>query len=234
MRIFQKFSVVAGVLGFLISCKHHEVVKDVQAPTVDFTVPRNGTYIHHTVQLQATATDNVSVKKIELYVDNVLLTDAMDKTVSFLWDTKTITDGNHALKAIAYDEENNNSEVKIMINVMNTLVTLSVSPNFITSSSNYYAFVSDRTGTTLMYKELQNGKDMPFETPETFQDSAFTINYFLRDNSPYYYSRILTNYALENLAHRSAGSVRGKDMDVPSDLAKVLGEVQHESCRAVA
>ncbi|MEK7138308.1 MAG: Ig-like domain-containing protein, partial [Patescibacteria group bacterium] len=52
-------------------------------------------------------TANVGVKKVELYVDNVLTKTSTKSPFSMTWDANKATSGSHALMVKAYDGAGN-------------------------------------------------------------------------------------------------------------------------------
>lgn len=84
---------------------------DTTPPTVTLTTPTNNSIITGTTTLIADAFDNISVTKVEFYVDSNLI--GTDTTVtgassfSFSWAPTPTLNGPHVLKAKAYDAANN-------------------------------------------------------------------------------------------------------------------------------
>jgi fibronectin type 3 domain-containing protein len=83
-------------------------VTDSTQPTAAITAPVNGaTVTGSAVAVSASASDNVSVTKVELYVDGALkMTDATSP-YSFSLDTTPLANGGHTLSAKAYDAAGN-------------------------------------------------------------------------------------------------------------------------------
>jgi hypothetical protein len=80
---------------------------DLVAPAVNLTAPANWANVGGTLDVTATASDNVGVARVELYLDgSVYATDTAAPYV-FPWDTTPFPNGPHALMAKAYDAANN-------------------------------------------------------------------------------------------------------------------------------
>jgi hypothetical protein len=60
-----------------------------------------------TVTVTASASDNVGVTKMELYVDGTLAVSATSGPLSYSWNTTLIANGSHTLVSKAYDAANN-------------------------------------------------------------------------------------------------------------------------------
>lgn len=89
-------------------CSVFAVAFDTQNPTVTLgalTGDQKGT-----VKLTATASDNVKVTKVEFYVDNVLKGTDTASPYEYSFDTTSVSNGAHTVKAVAYDFVNNKGD----------------------------------------------------------------------------------------------------------------------------
>jgi hypothetical protein len=95
---------------------------DTIAPTVVVTAPAGGATVRGTVNVTATAADNVAVAGVQLQLDGANLgpeRTAAPYTVA--WDTTTATTGAHTLTAIARDAAGNRTtSAPVVVNVDNT------------------------------------------------------------------------------------------------------------------
>ena len=81
---------------------------DTTKPTTAITAPANNATVSGALTVAATATDNVGVTKVELYVDGSLQPNPDTASpYSFTVDTTKLTAGNHALTTKAYDAAGN-------------------------------------------------------------------------------------------------------------------------------
>lgn len=80
---------------------------DTTAPTVSVTSPTAGSTVSGTVSINATASDNVGVAKVEFYVDGSLRTTDTTSPYSWSWNTTTFANSTHTIVAKAYDAANN-------------------------------------------------------------------------------------------------------------------------------
>jgi len=88
-------------------------------PTVTFTGPANGSTVSGTVTIQVTASDDKGINKVEIYVDNVLKATLTGFPYTYQWDTTTVSDGTHILRAIAYDTSGQTADDQISVTVQN-------------------------------------------------------------------------------------------------------------------
>ncbi|MDP2905003.1 MAG: Ig-like domain-containing protein [Candidatus Omnitrophota bacterium] len=91
------------------------------APQVSITVPSNNATISGIVNIQAQATDNRGVSKVEIYVDNALKATGYAASASYAWDTSASPNAAHTLKAIATDKSNNTAQAQINVTVNNAV-----------------------------------------------------------------------------------------------------------------
>jgi hypothetical protein len=100
---------------------------DTTAPSVSMSAPTASAAISGTTNINVSATDNVGVAKVELYIDGILKGSDLTAPYSFTWDTKTVSNGNHILFSKAYDAAGNSTQ--------STSVTVSINNTFILPSS---------------------------------------------------------------------------------------------------
>jgi len=80
---------------------------DTAAPSVSLTAPANGASVSGTVQVTATASDNVGVSKVEFFIDNVLVGTDTASPYAYAWNSAAATNGTHVLVAKASDAAGN-------------------------------------------------------------------------------------------------------------------------------
>ncbi len=80
---------------------------DTTPPTTSITAPASGATVSATTNVSATATDNVAVSKVELYIDGTLSATDVASPYVFSWNTTAYTNASHALTTKAYDAAGN-------------------------------------------------------------------------------------------------------------------------------
>ncbi len=97
---------------------------ETNAPIVEITNPVAHQTIHGTVTLSASSTDDTAVTYIFYAIDGIPLTGQITSApYNFEWDTTTIVDGEHLIKATTHDPYGNNSTHTITVTVDNTSPT---------------------------------------------------------------------------------------------------------------
>jgi hypothetical protein len=76
---------------------------DAAAPSVSFVSPAAGSTVSGTINIAATASDDVRVEKVDLWVDGNLVAIDLTAPYTFSWDTETAGAGTHTLALRAYD-----------------------------------------------------------------------------------------------------------------------------------
>lgn len=92
-------------------------VVDTTAPSINITNPTNGSTISGTQAIQVTASDNIAVTKVELYIDGQLKAQTNESTLSYSWNTRKASSGNHSIVTKAYDAAGNQSQTTIQVTV---------------------------------------------------------------------------------------------------------------------
>lgn len=81
--------------------------RDTQSPVLTITSPAEGATIAGVTSVTATATDNVDVTHVEIYVDNVLRTTLTNAPFTYSLDTRALTNGSQTIRMVAYDSASN-------------------------------------------------------------------------------------------------------------------------------
>lgn len=74
-------------------------------PIVQLTDPANDSILSATVTLYATVASNRPIENVEFFVDNILVGTVTSPPYMFSWDTTTVSDGPHEIRASATDNQ---------------------------------------------------------------------------------------------------------------------------------
>ncbi|MCU1228455.1 MAG: Hydrolase [Acidobacteria bacterium] len=112
---------------------------DTTAPTTSITAPTAGSTVSGSaVTINANASDNVGVAKVEFWVDGTLKGTDTTSPYSYSWNTTTYANGTHTLVSKAYDAANNMGQsANVSVTVSNTTGSqqLIVNPGFETGTA---------------------------------------------------------------------------------------------------
>jgi thermitase len=88
---------------------------DTIAPVAHISKPWNGTWIGTAVPISASATDNVGVASISVYVDGVLIATGNAASLYYYWDCSKLAHGTHKITATAKDKAGNAGSTSISV-----------------------------------------------------------------------------------------------------------------------
>jgi PKD repeat protein len=88
---------------------------DVTPPTISITSPKPGSVVRNTVSVQVSASDNVGVKKVELFVDGKMTATATTAPFTTKWNASKASKGQHTLQTKVYDAAGNVGLVSITV-----------------------------------------------------------------------------------------------------------------------
>ncbi len=81
-----------------------QLVKSSQPPVIDLTSHNDGNIVSGTTTITATASDDVGISKVELYVNDSHLATDYTPPYSFAYNTNYLHGGDNTLRVTAYDE----------------------------------------------------------------------------------------------------------------------------------
>ncbi|HEX8536295.1 MAG TPA: Ig-like domain-containing protein, partial [Cystobacter sp.] len=100
------------------------VTLDNTLPGAAITSPAPGAFVRGTVLLNATASDNQGVDRVEFYVDGMLVDTDLNASYQGAWNTAGATNGAHTLTAKAFDIAGNvRTTAGVTVTVDNTAPT---------------------------------------------------------------------------------------------------------------
>jgi thermitase len=92
---------------------------DSTAPTAAITSPGNGQAVGGNARISVSASDNVGVTRVEVYIDGVLMRTLTSAPYTTQWNTRQSGNGAHTVTAKAYDAAGNNVSVSVTVTVAN-------------------------------------------------------------------------------------------------------------------
>jgi hypothetical protein len=158
----------AGNVGTstLVSVTVQNPVPDTTPPTVSILAPLAGSDLAGSASISVTATDNVGVTRVELYLNGGLAGSTTNASAVFTWNTTTATNGAWAILAKAYDQAGNvGSSAPVSVTVTNIVpdttppsvrVTSPASSSTVSGIVQVQAVATDNVGVT-QTKCLING-----------------------------------------------------------------------------
>ncbi len=121
-------------------------------PTVSITAPASGASVKGTVNLTASATDDLGVTQVEFFLDSSSLGVDTTQPYGLSWDTKPTANGSYTLKAVATDTHGQTTQAQIPITIADAAPTVALtapaSGASVKGTVNVTATASDDLGVT--------------------------------------------------------------------------------------
>jgi hypothetical protein len=163
---------------------------DTTAPQVSIIVPTaNSTISGSSTNVQASASDNVSVTKVEFYIDNNLISTDTTEPYAAILDSTKQTNGAHTLLARAFDAAGNSApSSNVSINVSNTTAdttqpTVSISaPTANATISGSLAFIQATASDNVAVTKVEFYMDGTLLGTDTSSPYSFSLNTTLYPN----------------------------------------------------
>jgi C1A family cysteine protease len=115
---------------------------DLTKPIVSNLLPANGSTISGTVTISASATDNVGVTLISLFIDGSQVSSNTSGSITYSWNASSLS-GNHTIRVDAKDAAGNVGTATSIVGVNSTVVVLPPPP---TSSPSVFNLVTPPVG----------------------------------------------------------------------------------------
>lgn len=189
---------------------------DTEAPVTSITSPAAGTTVSGVVVVQASATDDVGVSKVEFHLDGALQATDTSAPYEWSWDTKSAANGSHTLSSKAFDAAGNigtSSGVGVTVSNDTTAPVTSI------SSPAAGATISGTTPVTASASDAVGVTKVEFYLDGVLKATDST--------SPYEWSWDTTtvanaSYGLSSKAYDAAGNV-GTSATVSVTVSNVTG-----------
>ncbi len=167
-----------GLLLIAMSCGNDDEPVDSAKPVITIQSPAAGDIVVGSITIKASAED-LSLKKMEVYVDNSQIHEATNSSVEIAWDSKTVSDGQHTLKVVATDANANRSEATVQVTVKNILFAITVPDDYVAAGINEWLFFSDDAGLVLDAKPVIDNTTLTFFAPNNYKTGqSFAMHVF--------------------------------------------------------
>lgn len=119
------------------------VATDNTPPSVQLTAPSDGATVSGSVALDATASDDTAVSKVDFLIDGALVGSDGAAPYEVMWSSATVPDGTHTVTARAVDASGNNATATRTITTSNGVTGMTVSFPGIATEDGYVKALSD-------------------------------------------------------------------------------------------
>ncbi|MEX0621935.1 MAG: Ig-like domain-containing protein [Candidatus Woykebacteria bacterium] len=101
---------------------------DREPPTINITSPLDGSTVSEIVNVTTSVGDDAGIDKVEFYVDGFLKLTDSSAPYSFSWDSGTVGNGSHIIRARVYDIVGKTAQDSITVTVNNSTTPASPPP----------------------------------------------------------------------------------------------------------
>ncbi len=176
---------------------------DLTLPFVSIVSPVNNDNLSDTVLISVDASDASGISSVEVYIDGNLSFSSSSSPYSFNWDTTTVPNGPHTIKAVAYDSASNSASASIAVNVNNVVLDttppstpLNLTATAVSASQIDLSWDASYDDISLAgYKIFRDGFQIATVTATSYQDTGLSPS---------------TLYVYEVLAFDSSGNESSK------------------------
>jgi hypothetical protein len=190
MRYFFPPMLLASLISVLSlsSCNDDEKIRDAIGPVVVITSPSSGGLVKGSVTIKATVVET-DLKQVLVFVDGVSVGSSTSSAIDLTWNSKLVEDGNHTIKVVATDNSNNSSEATATVEVLNSILKITMPVDGLRDDQDMWYFISDKQGTVLSVKQVQNGQTISFETPSDYvKGGTVELHRFYANEASHIYS----------------------------------------------
>jgi hypothetical protein len=173
----------------------NNVSSDTTPPTVSITSPSNGATVAGTAAVNANASDNVGVNRVEFSVDGVLQSTDTTAPYSYSWDTTTASNAAHTLLARAFDAAGSSSSYSISVTVSNSasLSITSRSTSNITSTGATISWTTNLPSTGTVFYGTSSSSMTLSVSSSALGTSHSVVLTGLKSRTNYYYKIVATD-----------------------------------------
>lgn len=160
-----------------VAAAKNAVAKDTELPTVQLSGLTSGSIIKGTVTANANASDNISIARVDLYLNNQLLKSVQTPILSHSIDTTLFNDGVANLLVSAFDTSGNSASSNLSVIIGNSMDT--TPPQVVISNPTSGSLVKD---TVLISATASDNKavqrmELVIDGKLVFQSAASSLNY---------------------------------------------------------
>jgi hypothetical protein len=144
---------------------------DTTPPTTSITAPAAGSTVSGTVNVTASASDNVAVTRVEFYLDGALQSTDTTAPYAWSWNSAASSNGSHSLQSRAYDAASNvGSSALVNVTVSNGGVVTAVFDSVLQAPRCSTVGIGCDSGAALL--NGRDGRGPEPNQPNTINDSC--------------------------------------------------------------
>jgi hypothetical protein len=199
---FQKlsptlFSIVSLCISLsLFSCTNDSTEPTVtDSPEVTIVSPVADLKVKGKISVSVTTSSPVEIELLSVFIDDIEISHVTsNNNINVEFDTKTLDDGPHTLKATSKDKKGNVGEKSVTFEIHNYLFVATVPTGFL-HGTEVHLFFSRNDGSLIQSYKVEDGEIIMVPTPEDFDpNDTFIYNTFTYLNSDYVKLNVVVSY----------------------------------------
>lgn len=116
VRALDASGVPISAVSHINFVRDGSVAPDEENPAVVIITPANGANVNGIVPISASASDNIGVTLMKLYIDGKQVSTSATGSLNYRWNTKKVSVGMHTINVQAYDAAGHMGEATITVN----------------------------------------------------------------------------------------------------------------------
>lgn len=182
----------------------NNITADTTAPATSITYPTANATVSGTVNIAASATDNVGVSKVEFYVNGSLKATDTAAPYSYSWSTTSVVNGSYSLTTKAYDTAGNVGQSAAVAVTVNNSVADTIAPTTSITSPAANATVSGTVNIAASATDNIGVSKVEFYVNSSLKGTDTTASYSYRWSTT---SVVNGSYTITTKAYDAAGNV---------------------------
>jgi len=154
-----------------------DIIPDTQAPIVILQNPVNGQIVSGEISVTMSASDNIAVSEVNLYIDNSLVSTFTNAPYTYSWNTVNETEDElHSLYATASDDAGNSASTEPISVTVDNEENIPDAPSFISATADGESIIVGWSSVyqTDYYRLYRDGSYFTQTTELSFTDAGLT------------------------------------------------------------
>lgn len=151
------------------------ITSDTTKPTVNITSPSDAETVSGTTTIEASATDDTRVARVEFYIQGNLVDTVASSPYKYNWDTTSYANATYTIMAKAYDAEGNNSSDSQALIINNEVANPPAVPTNLSAVASSYTTVDlswSASANAAKYRVVRDGIVITTTTQVGYQDAS--------------------------------------------------------------
>ncbi|HEY5745920.1 MAG TPA: Ig-like domain-containing protein [Chryseolinea sp.] len=182
LSFLSKCMLICSLL-WIQSCSDDEDVPQNIDSQITFTNITPAMEVWNNVKISLGVSDDMGIASVEFLIDGVsIATLTQSPFTEVTWDASKANDGVHTVKVIVTDGSGNKTEKETTVTVKNTLLTVDIAANQLSSDARGFVFLSDENGNLIASTEYTNSNDIVLKSSAFMGTKFFLTEVLVTDD----------------------------------------------------